>query len=172
MGELVNRLGQKAAGQLIKSEDWNALVAGVEAGDTKLGQLIDALTQSVTEQFQQTKNSIQTLDQKYAAQVQALTGQLQTLSARVDGLEGQVNDLRAKLTPVLSHLWRVTLETARSAFAIGEVAEVTAKVTDLQGRPLTIRPWIDFVATWGQLTAAPGFENRAGEGSRTVSVRV
>src|SRR4051812_8020905 len=147
MGELVNNLGHKAAGQLIKSEDWNALVAGVEAGDVKLGQRIDALTQSVTEQFQQTKNSIQALDQKYAAQVQALTSQFQTLNVRVNGLEGQINDLRAKLTPVLSHLWRVTMETTRPTFAIGEVAEVTAKVTDLQGQPLGVRPWIDFVAT-------------------------
>lgn len=179
MGDLVNSLGHKSAGQLIKCEDWNALVAGVEAGDAKLGQRIDALTQSVAEQFQQTKNSLQALDQKYAAQVQALTGQLQaltnqfqTLNGRVNGLEGQINDLRAKLAPVLSHLWRVTLETTRPTFAIGEVAEITAKVTDLQGQPLGIRPWIDFVATWGQLTAASGFESRTGEGSRTVSVRV
>lgn len=172
MGELVNSLGHKAAGQLIKSEDWNALVAGVEAGDDTLGRRIDALTRRMNEQFEQTTNSIQALDQKYAAQVQALTGQLQTLTGRVNGLEGQVNDLRAKLTPVLSHLWRVTLETARSSFAIGEVAEITARVTDLQGQPLGSRPWIDFVATWGHLSASPGFEDRSGEGSRTVSVRV
>ena len=31
MGELVDSLGNKAAGQLIKSEDWNALVAAVES---------------------------------------------------------------------------------------------------------------------------------------------
>lgn len=179
MGELVNSLGHKAAGQLIKSEDWNALVAGVEAGDGKLGQRIDVLTQSVTELFNQTRNSIQVLDQKYAAQVQTLTGQLQaltnqfqTLNVRVNGLEGQINDLRTRLAPVLSHLWRVTMETTRPTFAIGESAEITAKVTDLQGQPLGIRPWIDFVATWGQLTAAPNFESRTGEGSRTVSVRV
>lgn len=176
MGELVNRLGKKAAGQLIKSEDWNALVKAVEDGDVALGQRIDALAQSVSQQFQQTnkriddldaqtRKSIGDLEQQFAAQITALTG-------RVSTLETQVNDLRSKLAPVLSHLWRVTMETARPSFAVGEVAEITATVTDLQGRPLGVRPWIDFVATWGRLSASPGFENRAGEGSRTVSVRV
>lgn len=175
MGELVNRLGKKAAGQLIKSEDWNALVAAVEDGDAKLAQSVDALSRSVDERFKETLKKIDALEEKLSRQMQTLgqqlAGQIQGLAGRVATLETQVGDLRQKLDPVLNHLWRVTLETTRRHYAIGEVAEITARVTDLQGRPLGVRPWVDFVATWGQLSAASGFESLTGEGSRTISVR-
>lgn len=164
MGDLVNRLGQKAAGQLIKSEDWNALVAAVETMEVTLTKRIDTLSQSVDERFKQATEQLTALDAK-------LTGEVQNLSGRITTLKTEVDELSEKIDPVLKQFWRVTLEATRSNFVIGEVAEITARVTDLQGKPLTVRPWIDVVVTWGQLSAASGFESLSGEGNRSVSVR-
>ena len=148
MGELVDRLGNKAAGQLIKSEDWNALVAAVEI-----------LSERVDQRFEE------------------VDGQLQSLGDRVEVLSGDFSDFRGLVEPLLGEYFRLTLETTRTTYAIGELAEITARVTDLRGNALDLsneadRPWIDFVvASWGQLRPVAGFESLGGAGDRTISVR-
>jgi hypothetical protein len=148
MGELVDSLGNKAAGQLIKSEDWNALVAAVE-------------------------NLSERVDQRFVE----VGGELQNLGDRVEVLSTDFGEFRELVEPLLAEYYRLTLETTRTSFAIGELAEVTARVTDLRGNPLDLsndadRPWIDFVvASWGQLRPVAGFESLGGAGDRTISVR-
>lgn len=158
MGELVDTLGNKSPGQLIKSEDWNALVAAVEGVETRLQQNIDNLSSSVDQRFQTVNTTL---------------GNLET---RLSTLEEELTSLRAVVTPLLAEYYRVTMETSRVSFAIGELAEITARVTDLQGNPLELsspadRPWVDFVANWGQLRPVLGFESRGGVGDRTISVQ-
>ena len=148
MGELVDSLGNKAAGQLIRSEDWNALVVAVE-------------------------NLSERVDDRFAE----VDGQLQTLGDRVEALSAEFGDFRGLVEPLLGDYYRLTLETSRTSYAIGELAEITARVTDLGGNTLDLsnesdRPWIDFVvASWGQLRPVAGFESLGGAGDRTISVR-
>jgi hypothetical protein len=163
MGELVERLGNKAAGQLIKSEDWNDLVGTIED-----------LSEMVNDQFQE-------LDNKIDEQIQGLSdkvdGQIQELTDRVSTLTGDFGDFRESVEPLLGEYYRLTMKTTRTNYAIGELAEITAEVTDLRGNPLDLtneadRPWIDFVvASWGQLKPVAGFESLGGTGDRTISVR-
>src|SRR5829696_6675196 len=148
MGELVDRLGNKAAGQLIKSEGWNALVAAVEDLST-------------------------TVNDRFAA----MDADLQGLRTRFEALAEEFIDFRGVVEPLLGEYYRLTMETTRTNYAIGELAEITARVTDLRGNPLDLsneanRPWIDFVvASWGQLKPVAGFESLGGAGDRTISVR-
>lgn len=152
MGDLLDKLGNKAAGQLIRSQDWNALVAALEKVRDDLGARIDTLEQSV--------------DARLSA--------AETELARVGQVITQV------VQPYLAGVYRVTLQAPRTRFAIGEPAELTAKVTDAAGRPLDLadpnqRPWVDFVAAWGQLRPVPGFvtlDDASADGDRSISVQV
>jgi len=159
MGELVDRLGNKAAGQLIKSEDWNELVTAVEDLSVTVNQRFAA----VDEQLQELSDRVD--------------GRLQELDNRVDALAEDFGNFRGTVEPLLGEYYRLTMETTRSSYAIGELAEITARVTDLRGNPLDLsdqakRPWIDFVvASWGQLKPVAGFESLGGAGDRTISVR-
>ncbi|MGH2542242.1 MAG: hypothetical protein ACRDIB_05585, partial [Ardenticatenaceae bacterium] len=105
MGELVDQLGNKVPGQLVKSVDWNALVVAVEQLGETLGQRIDEL----------------------AAQLELLSGEVAGVAGRVTTLEGSVAILRQQ--------YRVTLATNRLQYALGEVAEITAQLTDIEGNP-------------------------------------
>jgi len=148
MDELVERLGNKSAGQLIRSNDWNGLVGAIEDLSATVG-----------------------------ARFEAVDGRFADLDARVGALEEDYGGFRRRVEPLLSEYYRLTLETARSSYAIGELAEITARVSDLRGEPLDLtndadRPWIDFVvASWGQLKPADGFESLGGAGDRAISVR-
>lgn len=148
MGELLTTLGNKAAGQLIRAEDWNALVAAV-----------DGLT-----------DQLATLETNLTTRIDATDAELTQLRNDFDAFQGQIN-------PLLRDYYRVTLETSKRSYAIGDLATLTARVTDLLGNPLDLsdaanRPWIDFVATWGQFRPAPGFTSRDEEGDRSLSVQV
>jgi hypothetical protein len=148
MGILVDQFGKMQAGQLIRAEDWNGLVAAVEKMDT-------ALTEQVT-----------TLSQTVNTELTALTTQVTALQS-----------WRAAVEPMLSQYVQVTLITSKLRFAIGEQAQITATITDLFGKPLDLpnaatRPWVDFVATWGKLKPAPGFQSLGGAGDRSISVQV
>ena len=148
MDELVNRLGNKTAGQLIKSEDWNGLVAAIE-------------------------NLSATVDARFTT----VESRLQELDTKVDALTEDFGAFRASVEPLLGEYYRLTMETTRTHYAIGELAEITARVTDLRGGTLDLadeadRPWIDFVVgSWGQLKPVAGFESLGGAGDRTISVR-
>jgi archaellum component FlaC len=159
MGELVDQLGNKSSGQIIRSEDWNDLVSAVENNHAVVNQRIDALTASVQTQFN------------------AVNGSIQDLSGQLAELHGALNGFRASIEPILGQYYRVTLEATRINYTIGQIAELTARVTSLQGKPLDLRdpatrPWVDFVVTWGQLKPVAGFESLGGVGDRTLTVRV
>jgi hypothetical protein len=139
-------LAPKAPGQLIRSDDWNRLVNGVNAIETALETRIGTLETTV-----------------------------ESLTVRVDGMETDIVALREALEPLIRDTYRVTLRTTKVNFAMGEIAELTAEIRNLRGDvPEPVdgeRPWVDFVATWGQLKAVPGFASRAGVADRTISVQ-
>lgn len=158
MGKLVDELGSKIAGQLVKSEDWNALVKHVEVMSGTLTQTISDLSASVTTQFQAVNSNIHDLD------------------VRVDQLETDFFAFQETFQPFLQEYYRLTMETSKVNYSLGEVAEITARVTDLQGNPFNLsdassRPWVDFVAVWGILRPASGFSSREGAVGRAISVR-
>lgn len=153
MPPLVDTIGNKAAGQLIRSADWNTLVAA-----------LDALSAQVTSEFAAVRS-------EFAAADDELRGLIEALDARVTTLETQLETLQTEVEPLLRQTYRVFLTTTKVNYALGELAELTAQVNDLQGNPVTDRPWVDFVATWGQLRPVRGFESRGGVGDRTISVR-
>ncbi|GAK58623.1 hypothetical protein U27_05597 [Candidatus Vecturithrix granuli] len=154
MGELSAQLGNKLAGQLIRSEDWNSLVAAVENIKVTLNEhIVGAETQ-----------------------FEAVNNHIQDLKTEVNDLKEEFNAFRESLEPLLREYYRVTMETTKVNYAIGELAEITARITDLQGNPLDLtnvaqRPWIDFVVAWGQLKPVAGFESRGGVGDRTIAVQ-
>ncbi|HEX6558413.1 MAG TPA: hypothetical protein VF021_03105, partial [Longimicrobiales bacterium] len=146
-------LAPKAPGQLIKADDWNALIAGVNTIESTLQLAIDAVD-----------SRVDTLDASVA-----------TLGAVVQTAQTDITNLRADVDALLANTYRVTLEATKTDYAIGEVAELTATLRDLHGNvPIPVnneRPWVDFVSTWGQLRPMPGFVSRAGEGERSISVQ-
>jgi TolA-binding protein len=133
----------KAAGDLIRSSDWNALVAAVQEIQTTL---VAGLTDLGT--------------------------QVQAVNNRVETLEGNFQQFRQSVEPLLNQYYRLTLETTRPNYAVGESALLTARVTDLSGNPLPNPIWIDFVSTWGYFREAPGFDRSlTGVGDRSISVQ-
>jgi hypothetical protein len=139
---LVDDIGGKTAGLLVKSADWNTLVAAVDALDAKLTQSVDDLS-----------DTIEALD----ARVTAIGDDLETLSAQV--------------TPLLKRALFVTLQTSKANFAIGELATITVAVTDAAGQAVTTQPWIDLVSSWGQLRLVSPTTGLPGVGGRTLSVQ-
>jgi hypothetical protein len=143
---LANTLGPKAPGQLIKSDDWNGLLAGVNAIEAALDSRITVLETAVA-----------------------------ALDTRVGAAESDITGLRTDVDAILAQTFRVTLETTKTNFAIGELAEITATIRDARGNvPAPLggeRPWVDFVTTWGKLRPMPGFTARTGVADRTVSVQ-
>ncbi len=147
MGQLVDQLGNKTAGQLVKSDDWNALVQAVEDIGTTLTARVDSLETQ--------------------------------LNTRVGALETTLGQLQTDVTEMqtaLGQFYRVTMRSSKTRYVLGELSEIVAKVTDLQGNDLDMaslpeRPWIDFFATWGQLKPVAGFTSRGGAGDRSISVQ-
>ena len=183
MGQLVDDLGQKTPGLLIKSSDWNDLVAAVETVEETLNQRIDDLSASVDVRFDTVDGQIQTLttnvddlSQSVDRRFDDTNNQIQVLTDSIDTLRVDLTALRNLVEPIIGQYYRVTMESTRVRYVIGELAEITARVTDLQGNPLDLsseadRPWIDFVTAWGQMKPTPGFESRGGAGDKTISVR-
>ena len=151
MGELVDRLGGRTPGELIRSQDWNDLVAAVEGIQTALAA------------------SIAAVDAKVDAGLAAL-------DARVAALEAQITSITEAVQP-LGQMRRLALRTERSHYLLGQTAHLVARVTDLRGEALSLsdpatRPWVDFVATAGKLQRDPAFTSVGGEGDQAMSVRV
>ena len=148
MGALADALGGKTAGELIRASDWNGLIDAIEAMDTRLTTDVDALG-----------------------------GRVGTLEGQVDALQTEVGELTGTVEALRQNFRRVTMRTSRANAALGEVIEITGRITDLAGNPLELtnaatRPWIDFVTVWGQLKPAPGSQSIGGAGNRSISVRV
>jgi hypothetical protein len=109
-----------------------------------------------------------TLIAEQAAQIQPLLA----LPARLSALETRIDQLEQSIEPLLGS-YIVKLSSARISYATGELCEILATVTDLQGAALPAPfPWIDLVAAWGRLRPAPGFNSRAGSGDNALSVQV
>jgi hypothetical protein len=157
MASLVERLGGKEKGFLIKAKEWNELVEALQ-------QLKTELADHITHTEAEINRVIEHTDAK--------VGLVEDL---VTTLQGEVDALSNKVEPLLGQYYLLTLQTSRERNAIGQVAEITAKVTDLWGEPLDLtggsRPWIDFVATWGQLRPAPAYASGARAGDRSLSVQ-
>ena len=147
MDDIIDFAG-KQSGELIRASDWNNLIEAIVA---RFGALEGALSDARTD-----------------------IGQLQTdLAAE----RGRIDDLETLEALVRARYRQLTLSTARSTFAVGERAEIVARVTAFDGSDLDLsnpatRPWVDFVTVWGSLKAAPGFTARAGTGGMTVTVQV
>lgn len=151
MGLLADAIGNKVAGELIKSQDWNQLVAALETVEASLNERVDTLETTLT------------------GQIATLGGQIAQLRSDVDILQGIVN-------PLVQRYYRLNLSTERVSYALGQLADITVQLTDLRGDPVTFtaqnRPWVDLVATWGQFRPVSGFVTRGGVGDRTISVQV
>ena len=148
----VDQFGGKSAGELIRAELWNKLMGA-----------LDDLSTSVDTRFAAVDASLATL-----------TTDVTTLTTDVTALQTDV----AAIKTVLGDYFKVSLSTTRVSYATGEEAVIVAQLTDLHGQPVTFtadqRPWIDFVAVWGHLRAAAGFDSETGDssgGERAISVR-
>jgi len=141
----VDQFGNKSAGELIRAELWNKLMSA-----------LDDLATSVN------------------TQLATLESEVTTLTTSVGQLQTDVGTISGELT----QYFKVSLSTTRVTYATGEEATIAAQVTDLAGNTVAFtdetRPWIDFVAVWGHLRAADGFESQTGDssgGDRAVSIR-
>ena len=152
MGELAEKFGGKVDGELIRASDWNNLIEGIES-------------------------RVDTVQTTLEARIKDTEDALDATQAELDTAQAEIGDLKALANVVRMRYRQLQLSTARSSYAIGERAEIVARVTDFDGAPLDLstpatRPWVDFVTVWGSLKAAPGFTARAGTGGKTVTVRV
>ena len=148
MGELKEKFGGKASGELIRAADWNGLI-----------------------------DAIETQQEQVVQQVTALGTQIEEANSRLEGLEARSSVLEAFADGLRTRYRRLELSSTRATFAFGERAEVVARVTDFTGASLDLsdaasRPWVDFVTVWGSLKAGPGFASRSGSGGRAVTVQV
>lgn len=148
----VEQFGNKSAGELIRAELWNKLMAA-----------LDDLSTSVDTRFATVDSTLGTL-----------TTQVGTLNDSVTQLQTDVGAVKTEL----AQYYKVSLSTTRVSYATGEEATIVAEVRDLLGQPVQFadadRPWIDFVTVWGHLRPADGFESQVGDssgGERGVSVR-
>ncbi len=145
-------LADKEAGQLIRHTDWNALIESL----VTMGGTVE--------------DNIGRLDQ-VEGDLATLQTDLGDAVARLDQAEQDLQTLSNQVAPLLDqYLVRTSCERVR--YAMGEVCEITAEVTTLTGEPVSGRPWVDFVTSWGRLRSVSGFSSRAGVGDNSLSVRV
>ncbi len=173
---------EKSDGDLIKAQEWNNLVHGVIRIGTDLETLTDRVADVGTyvgydEAYagDNLKVRIEALE-NYVGAVDDPAG-VGTLTGRVAALEGEDNvtqaehdELEASIVPLLEQ-YTVTFQSDDTDYLLGDTATITATVRTLTGEIPQGRPWIDFIATWGRLKAAPGFTDREDVGNRSVSVR-
>jgi hypothetical protein len=143
---------RKEAGDLVRHQDWNELLAALDALEVDLGGRVGAVE----------------------ARVEAVR---EEVGGRIGALEEGLADLRRRVEPLLAELFRVELSSELSTYALGAHAEVTARLERADGSPLDLsdaaaRPWVDFLTVWGHLRPAPGTTSRGGVGDRTLSVQV
>lgn len=165
MGALMDALG-RSSGELIRSVDWNSLVAAVEKIESDLTSRIDAEVATITGRLDGLDTDVGDLAQR--------AGQLEE---NIAGVQEEVEDAAKRIEQIRTRFRGVTLHTDRLQFAIGEQSTIVAQITDISGEALTFgsgatRPWVDFVTAWGQLKPAPGFTSVGGAGDRTISVQV
>lgn len=143
----------KASGHLIRHDEWNGLLAALGAFGASLSAQQAALAG---------------LDVRVAT----LESEMATVQTDAEALADRVDGLEARVAPLLDN-YLVTLSCAKQHYAMGEVCEITARVTDLLGAPPPAPyPWVDFMTAWGRLRAKAGFTSRDGGDDNSLSVRV
>ncbi|HEU0300054.1 MAG TPA: hypothetical protein VFR37_11380 [Longimicrobium sp.] len=184
---LVAQIGQQQEGFLIRPQDWNLLVKAVADAEAALAQRIGALEVHVQQEFDRVGVRIDALEQEVAdrfdqvearfatveARVGMLEAELRALTDRVETLPERMAALEAKVEPVVQAAYAVTMHTPRQDFALGEMAELVARISYLPGAapgPLSGK-WVTFVCTSGTFRPADGFVSRGGVGDRTISVQ-
>ena len=146
-------LAPKAAGHLIRPQDWNTLISALG----EFGLTLTAHDADVSD---------------LKTRLGALETGLATAQAQLTAIDGRLEDLETQVQPLLGQ-YLVTLSCTRQNYAIGELCELTARVTNLTGQPLPAPfPWVDFVAAWGRLRAKAGFVSREGASDNSLSVQV
>jgi chaperonin cofactor prefoldin len=151
-------LGNKSAGDLIRANDWNNLVIRItDMGDELNGALL------TLQDFVGTS-----ADTSAAA---TLSGRVQTLEEQDVVLREEYDNLQTQLAPLLDQ-FNITLQTTSVNAIMGQTAVISARVSNLSGEVPNPRPWVDFVCTWGRLSAQSGFTTRPGEDGKSISVQV
>jgi hypothetical protein len=157
MDDLLEVLGRKEPGELILAGDggWNQLVGEIAKMRDELRGEIGQLATQVGQ---------------LRTQLGETTGRLAGLERTAEQIRTDFESLRSQIEPLF---YRVTLTAPKERFAVGELAEITALVSDLRGRAVTDRPWVDFITSWGQFRPHDAFaaDSRGGVGNRTLSVR-
>lgn len=153
----LQELGKKSAGDLIRADDWNQLVDKIAALGDQLLARIDSLEGFVGSPADEVGSDT------LSGRVKALEQQDIVMREEFEALENQIQ-------PLLNQ-YQITLETDDPSYLIGEMATITATVTDLNGDPPDQLLWVDFVASWGKITEEPGFTSRKGMGGDSISVR-
>ena len=153
---------KRDSGQLITSQSWNDLI-----------DLVIQLRDDVDTRLVPLETQVGTLTENQ----EKLLTQGENHEERLVKLETQFGEISEEVSVLTGQYLRLTMETERQHYPVGNQATVTARLSDLRGNPLTFsqgdtRPWIDFTLTWGLVRAAPGFQSRGGAGERAVSVRV
>lgn len=171
--EDLDALAGREPGDLIQAAHWNALVAAVKLVEQALRGDLGDLASATATRFAEVTGRLDEVGDR----IDGVDDRVGAVQADVEALKAGLRDARDSLAALRGRFRRVTMRTGRASYAVGELAEITARVTDLDGGALDLsnaaaRPWVDFVTVWGQLKAAPGFATAGGAGDRTVSVRV
>jgi hypothetical protein len=180
---LVARIGQQQEGFLIRPQDWNLLVQAVAGVEAALTERLDALQQHMEEQFTRVGVRMDALEQRVDgveagvaelhSRTSAISQDVATLRNRVEVLTQRAATLEARVEPVVANAYHVTMQTPRLDYALGEMAELVARIDYLPGAapgPLAGR-WITFVCTSGTFRPADGYVSRGGVGDRTIAVQ-
>jgi hypothetical protein len=120
--ELAATLDGKAAGHLIRAEDWNALVSVLAA----YGNSLDALSTDLAV----LQSAVDTLETNTEAAISAL-------DARIDPLESLpalVQKLDAETAPLRQN-YLLKVSTAQEHYLVGQAAELVFTATTLDGKP-------------------------------------
>ena len=151
--EQLKELAPKASGHLIQHKDWNTLIR-------VLGEYGISLSK-----HDQDLNALH-------GEVRSLDKQLARVATQLQDLDNYVDKLDQQIKPLLDN-YRVTMSCNKLAYAVAEQCEITATVTDLTGHPLPAPyPWVDFITTWGRLSAHGAYNTRSRAGDHSLSVQV
>ena len=145
---LAATLAPKSPGHLITAADWNALVSVLVDYGGALADLPDRM-----------------------AAAEAAIAALGTRVDALDGLPARLQTLEEQTAPLREN-YRLSVQTTAENFLVGQVAEIVFRASALDGTALVApMPWLDVVATWGRLRAAPGFTVRDNAEENALSVQ-
>jgi len=174
ISKTLDGLAPKEDGNLVRANDWNTLVAQLQAIGVIVGKQQEELQRVDTLETQ-----LAALEDRADALENLIgdgNGTTGTILSRLQNVEDNkldeeiFNQYKTTLDPLLMQ-YTITLETDDSSYLLGEVATITARVRLLDGSTVSNRPWLDFLVSWGDIQAVSGFDTRPGAGGRSVSVR-